>query len=88
MKSIFGDLASSTRKGYGDNSNASYSQVTAHKLLGMDGEYEDFCQLLKSKPYLVVKDFDERHLGLLRLSINLNPAMVARVTSWGRSRFG
>lgn len=84
MKKIFDDL---TFRRPRDNSNASYSQIAAHRLMGMDGEYADFCQLLKSKPYLVVEDFDERQLGLLRLSINLSPAMVARVTSWGRSRF-
>ena len=53
----------------------------------MDEEYEGFSQLLDSYPKLSVADFEEDKLGLLRLSINLNPAMVAKVTSWSRSKY-
>lgn len=66
---------------------SSYSRVAARRLMGMDEEYTGFFRLLSLKPNLVVADFDEDKLGLLRLSINLNPAMVARVTSSGRSKY-
>ena len=65
----------------------SYSRAAARRLMGMDEEYTGFIQLLSSEPKLVVADFDEDNLGLLRLSINLNPAMVARVISWSRSKY-
>lgn len=56
------------------------SRVAAHRLMGMDEECTGFFRLLKSRLLLEVGDLDEDKLGLLRLSINLNPAMVARVT--------
>ena len=65
----------------------SSSRITARRLIGMDEEYEGFSQLLGSQPTLTVADFEEDGLGLLRLSINLNPAMVARVTTWCRSKY-
>ena len=70
-----------------DNEISSHASTGARRLMGMDEAYAGFFHILASEPKLVVGDFDERKLGLLRLSINLNPAMVARVTSWIRSKY-
>ena len=65
----------------------SYAPAGARRLMGMDEDYAGFFHLLDSEPTLIIGDFDEGKLGLLRLSINLNPAMVAKVTSWSRSKY-
>lgn len=63
-----------------------FSRATAgRRLMGMDEADEGFLQVLGSNPPLLVEDFDEDKLGLLRLSFNLNPAMVATVTAWRRA---
>ena len=50
----------------------------------MDEDYAGFFYLLDSETKFIVEDFDEGKDGLWRLSINLNPSIVARVTSWSR----
>ena len=85
LANIFEGKPLSDRNGGGHiDSNA---PAGARRLMGMDEDYESFIQLLSSEPKIVVGDFDEDKLGLLRLSINLNPAMVAKVTSWSRSKY-
>ena len=92
LSKIFGGKSSSgnaTGEAGGESSTDfdSSSRIAARRLIGMDEEYEGFSQLLDSYPKLSVADFEEDKLGLLRLSINLNPAMVAKVTSWSRSKY-
>lgn len=62
-------------------------RAEARRLMGFEEADEDFVQVLSFTPHLSVQDFDEDKLGLLRLSFNLNPAMVAKVISWKRSRW-
>ena len=64
-----------------------YAPTGARRLMGMDEDYAGFIHFLDSEPKLTVGDFGEAKLGLLRLSINLNPTMVAKVTSWTRSKY-
>ncbi|CAN0036756.1 unnamed protein product [Laminaria digitata] len=74
----------------GDESgNGGYSRSAALRLLGMDESHEAFLRVLDAETKLLVGDFMEGqgHLGLLRFSFNLNPAMVATVTAWTRSEF-
>lgn len=92
LSKIFGGKSSSgNATGAAGNESStdfdSSSRIAARRLIGMDEEYEGFSQLLDSHPKLSVADFEEDKLGLLRLSINLNPAMVAKVTSWSRSKY-
>lgn len=65
----------------------SYSLAAARRFLGMDESDIKFTTVLRCKPDILVEDFDEEKLGLLRLSFNLNPAMVAKVMAWNRSMF-
>lgn len=59
----------------------------ARRLMGFEEADEQFVRILKLNPPLKVEDFDEDKLMLLRLSFNLNPAMVARVVAWERARW-
>lgn len=65
----------------------SYSLAAARRLLGMDESDMSFSKVLDREPHILVEDFDEDKLGLLRLSFNLNPAMVTKVMAWNRSMF-
>lgn len=65
----------------------SSSRAAAGRLMGMDEAAGGFARVLGSDPKLLVEDLDEGKLGLLRLSFNFNPAMVARVTAWNRSQW-
>ena len=65
----------------------SYAPTGARRLMGMDEDYAVFFHFLDSQPKLIVGDFYEAKLGSLRLSINLNPTMAAKVTSWSRSKY-
>ena len=93
IASIFEGKLSTARNGGGQSEDesmkafGSYVPIGARRLMGMDEDYAGFFYLLDSEPKLIVGDFDEAKLGLLRLSINLNPAMVSRVTSWSRSKY-
>lgn len=75
----------------GDESHSGgyYSRSAARRLLGMDESDEAFLRVLEAKPMLSVGDFmeGEGHVGLLRFSFNLNPAMVATVSAWTRSEY-
>lgn len=62
-------------------------RAEARSLMGFEEAEEDFVQILSFTPDLLVEDFEEDKLGLLRLSFNLNPAMVAKVVAWKRSRW-
>lgn len=63
------------------------SRAEARRLMGFEEADEDFVRVLSFTPDLLVQDFDEDKLGLLRLSFNLNPAMVAKVVAWKRSNW-
>lgn len=66
----------------------SFSRATAgRRLMGMDEADDGFLRVLGSDPPLLVEDFHEDKLGLLRLTFNLNPAMVATVTAWQRAQW-
>ena len=65
LANIFEGRPLSDRNGGGHiDSNA---PAGARRLMGMDEDYESFIQLLSSEPKIVVGDFDEDKLGLLRL---------------------
>lgn len=63
----------------------SYEMPAARKLLGMDESDYTMLRVLQSTPPLLLEDFDEDKLGLVGLSFNLNPALVAKVAAWTRS---
>lgn len=63
----------------------SYEMPAARRLLGMDESDDTILRILKSAPPLLLEDFDEDKLGLVGLSFNLNPALVAKISSWTRS---
>lgn len=60
-------------------------RAEARRLMGFEEADGDFVEVLGFGPKLLVQDLDEDQLALLRLSFNLNPAMVARVVGWKRS---
>lgn len=62
-----------------------YAWSAARRLLGMEEADDKFITIVCLEPELKVEDFDEDKLGLMTLSFNLNPAMVARVSAWRRS---
>lgn len=62
-------------------------RAEARRLMGFEEADEDFVRILGFTPDLMIEDLDEDKLGLLRLSFNLNPATVARVDAWKRSRW-
>lgn len=55
--------------------------AAARRHLDMDESDEGILRFLDSTPQLRVQDFHEQDLGLLRLSFNLNPAMVTSVNA-------
>ncbi|CAM9597767.1 unnamed protein product [Scytosiphon promiscuus] len=68
--------------------STSFSRAAAgRRLMGMDEADDGFLRVLRSDPPLLIEDFHEDKLGLLRLSFNLNPAMVATVTAWQRAQW-
>ncbi|CAM9628063.1 unnamed protein product [Ectocarpus sp. 12 AP-2014] len=79
-RSSDGDPASIT------DANTSF-RAEARRLMGFEESDEAFVRVLGFAPDLLVEDFDEDKLMLLRHSFNLNPAMVARVVAWDRARW-
>eukprot|EP00903_Cladosiphon_okamuranus_P022759 g20951.t1 len=59
----------------------------ARRLMGFEEADDEFLRILSLPPQLLVEDFHEDRLMLLRLSFNLNPATVARVMRWKRSHW-
>lgn len=70
-----------------DAGSASHEWTAARRHLSMDESDEGILKFLTAKPQLRVQDFQEQNLGLLRLSFNLNPAMMASVSSWTRANW-
>lgn len=70
-----------------DVGSSSHAWTAARRHLSMDESDEGIIRFLESAPQLRVQDFLEKNLGLLRLSFNLNPAMVASVSSWTRANW-
>lgn len=85
------DMLTDKRSSDGDpgsmtDANNSF-RAEARRLMGFEESDEAFVRVLGFAPDLLVEDFDEDKLMLLRHSFNLNPAMVARVVAWDRARW-
>lgn len=75
--------------GGGDYSGKTQAALATRRRrhLSMDESGEGIIRFLEAMPQLQVQDFHEHNLGLLRFSFNLNPAMMASVSSWTRSNW-